>query len=332
MATLKDIALRTGLSINTVSLALRGSPRISDATRLKVEAAARAVDYTPNHAAKSLVSRRTMTIGLLLTDITSPLLTQVARAVELALKESGYMALLAASNGDPAEEVRALATFRARQVDGVLAYPHDVTELDAILRLRETGMPTVLLAGPHEAVPADIVSTDEVHGGHVAAARLLAAGHRRLGVISGTRPRTALKQRGILAALAGAGLSAGAMVVEDPRGDTPRHGHDAAARLMTGAEPPTAIIASNDRLAFGALAWCRQNGRAVPQDVAVIGFDNVDLAAYAVPPLTSVDYPVEAVTRAAIERLMVLIAAPTQPAPTALRIRPDLILRGSFPG
>lgn len=330
MARLKDIAAQTGLSVNTVSLALRGSPRIPPDTRERVRTAAAALDYTPNHMAQALVSRQTKTVGLLLTDITSPLLTEVARSVEQELKDLGYVTLLAASNGDPEEERRALATFRARQVDGMLVYPHDHCRLDHLRRLRAGGMPLVLLAG-EDVAEVDVIRLDERAGAFRATRHLLEQGHRRIGFVDGAHRRgNPAKSEGYAAALRAAGLEPDAGLTIDPQGHSVGHGHAAFARLLALSEPPTAVLTANDRLALGGLFWCQEKGIAVPRDLAVFGFDNIEYAEYATPPLSSVDYPAEDLARQAVARLMTLIGAKDgPPPPDVVSIQPELVLRES---
>ena len=184
---LKDIAERTGFSVNTVSLALRESPRIADDTRRQIRDAAEALNYLPNQIAKSLVSRETKTIGLVLTDITNPTLTRVAQSVELELAARGYGTLLAASNNDPNEEMRALETFRARQVDGMLIYPRSHGRLEHIRRLRAANLPVVLLVGDPDA-GIDAVCIDERRGAYKATRHLIDLGHRRIGLIDSSHP------------------------------------------------------------------------------------------------------------------------------------------------
>lgn len=333
MARLKDIAERTGLSINTVSLALRQSPRIPEPTRERVLEAAHALDYMPNHAAKALVSRRTSTVGLLLTDITNPLLTQVARAVEAELKALGYVTLLAASNDDPVEELRALSTFRARQVDGMLVYPHDHRRLDAVRRLRARGMPVVLLAGDGGG-EIDVVSLDERAGSLAATAHLIAMGHRRIGLLDSARTHgNEAKGRGYADALRAAGIDHDAALVVDPLGHAARHGLDAFARLMALPHPPTAVLTANDSLALGVLRWCRLHGRRVPEDVAVVGYDDIEFAEHATTPLSTVRYPAAEIARLAVARLGALIDADGEmPRPAEVRLAPELVLRASSAG
>src|SRR5215217_6746631 len=198
---LKDIADRTGFSVNTVSLALRESPRIPEETRLMIRLAAETLNYLPNHIAKSLVSRETKTIGLVLTSITNPILTHVAQAIELRLAGLGYSTLFATSNNDPAEEKKVIEVFRSRQVDGMLIYPRAHRELDHIRRLREAGYPVVLLVGDADA-GVDTVCMDQQRGSWKATRHLIGRGHRRIALIDGGSERGNIEKRdGYLQAL-----------------------------------------------------------------------------------------------------------------------------------
>lgn len=330
MARLKDIAARTGLSVNTVSLALRESPRIPAATRERVREAASALDYLPNHAAQALVSRRTSTVGLLLTDITSPLLTQVARAVEMELKALGYVTLLTASNGDPEEELRALDTFRARRVDGMLVYPHRHDRLEPLRRLREAGMPVVLLAGDADGA-VDVVRIDEHDGAYRATRHLIESGHRRIGIVDGAHLNgNPAKLEGLADALRDAGLGLPPDLVVNPEGESVRHGHGAFARLTGLPEPPTAVLTANDRLALGGLRWCQEAGLAVPDDLAIFGYDDVEYGEFASIPLSSVNYPAGELARRALARLTALMGHEGRlPRAETVRIKPALVLRAS---
>ena len=329
-ARLKDIAARTGVSVNTVSLALRGSPRIAEETRRRVKEAAAALDYLPNQIAKSLVSRHTMTVGLVLTDITNPVLTQVARAVEAELAARGYVTLFAASNNDAAEEVRALETFRARRVDGMLVYPRSHGRLEPIRRLRENGLPVVLLVGDPDA-GVDAVCVDERRGAYKATRHLLDVGHRRIGLIDSSNPLgNTEKREGFGRALAESGISAESVPVVDPEGHSVAHGFWAFANMLSVPDRPTAVLAANDSLALGGLRYCQRSGIRVPHDLAIVGFDNIEFGEYASTPLSTVDYPVAMVSRLAVQRLVGLIAAEGDlPAPRATMIDPDLVVRES---
>lgn len=325
---LKDIADKTGFSTNTVSLALRQSPRIPQQTRDIIQRAAAELNYLPNQIAKSLVSRETKTIGLVLTDINNPTLTQVAQAIELSLAERGYGTLFATSNNTLSEEIRTIELFRARQVDGMLIYPSRHRQLDHIRALRRGNYPVVLLVGDPDA-GLDCVCIDDRRGGYKATRHLIDVGHRKIGLLdSGDSSGNREKAEGYQQALTEAGIDHRQDFVVDPHGHTPEKGYWAMDALMSGKQRPTAVFAANDFLAIGALRWCQTHSMRVPQDVAIVGFDNIAFAEYAGVPLSSVNYAVETVTSMAVDRLMGLIGAgETLPEPRVTQIDPDSVIR-----
>lgn len=330
---LKDIADKTGFSTNTVSLALRESPRIPLQTRELIRRAADELNYLPNQIAKSLVSRETKTIGLVLTDITSPTLTHTAQAIEIALAERGYGTLFATSNNTMSEEIRAIELVRARQVDGILIYPTSHRQLDHLRALRRANYPIVLLVGDPDA-GIDAVCMDERRGAYKAVKHLIDIGHRHIAIIDGANLNgNTEKREGYQQALSEAGIDFDPALWADPRGQSVEGGFWAVDSLMKGDRKPTAIFAANDSLALGALRWCLKFGLRVPADVAIVGMDNIEFAQFASVPLSSVNYAVETVTRMAVDRLMRLISAGDQlPAPRVTQIDPDLVIRESTMG
>lgn len=330
---LKDIADRTGFSVNTVSLALRDSPRIPEVTRQLIREAADRLHYLPNQIAKSLVSRETKTVGLVLTDITNPILTQAAQAIELALSERGYGTLFATSNNDSAEEIKVLEMFRSRQVDGMLIYPRSHRKLDHIRRLRAANYPIVLLVGDPDA-GIDAVGVDERRGAYKATRHLIESGHTRIAIIDGARQLGNLEKRdGYLAALSEAGLSFDQRLAFEPTGFSVARGYEAMEALYAAGGRPTAVFAATDSLAIGALRWALTHALRVPDDIAIVGFDNIEFAEHAAIPISSVNYESEAVSTLAVERLLVLIAAgDTLPDPCVTQLEPDLIVRQSSAG
>lgn len=330
---LKDIADRTGFSVNTVSLALRSSPRIPESTREAILGVARDLNYLPNHVAKSLVNRETKTIGLILTDITNPTLTQTAHSIELALSELGYGTLFATSNNDIDEEMKVLEMFRSRQVDGMLIYPRSHRHIGHIRRLRASNYPIVLLVGDPDA-GVDAVGVDERSGAYKATTHLINQGHKRIGIIDSSNPLgNAEKLQGYQKALGDAGLEFDAGLMVDPKGHSIIKGYWAADSMMNATNPPTAVFAANDSLAIGVLRWTQKHHVKVPQDLAIFGFDNNEHAEYAATPLSSVNYAIDMVSNLAVERLMRLISAgDTLPEPRVTQIDPDLVIRESTAG
>lgn len=330
---LKDIADRTGFSVNTVSLALRDSPRIPAETRELIHKAARELNYLPNYIAKSLVSRETKTIGLVLTDITNPALTHTAQAIELALAERGYGTLFATSNNDLEEEKRVIEMFRSRQVDGMLIYPRSHRKLDHLRSLRNANYPVVLLVADPDA-GIDAVCMDERRGAYKATRHLIDIGHRRIGIIDSANPLgNREKREGYQQALSEAGIAIDPALAADPQGHSVVRGYWCMDTLMAAPNRPTAVFAANDSLAIGALRWCQKQGVKVPQDVAIVGFDNIEFAEFAGTPISSVNYQVDLVTKLAVERLMSLIAAKGDlPEPRVTMIDPDVVVRESSGG
>ena len=176
---LKDIAVATGFSVNTVSLALRQSKRLPQETTDVIIKAAERLDYLPNHVARSLVSRATHTIGLVLTDIMNPTLTLAARSIERRLDAHGYSMMFAASDNIIASEIKALEVLRSHQVDGILIYPTSHPHIDHIRPLRRAGYPVVLLA-PDRDAGLDVVASDDELGAFIAIDHLIGLGHERI--------------------------------------------------------------------------------------------------------------------------------------------------------
>jgi LacI family transcriptional regulator len=327
---LKDIADKTGFSTNTVSLALRESPRIPAPTRALIQQAAAELHYLPTQIAKSLVSRQTMTIGLVLTDITNPTLTQAAQTIELALASRGYGTLFATSNNTLEEEIRTVEMFRSRQVDGMLIYPTSHRQLDHIRPLRQANYPVVLLVADPDA-GVDAVCVDERRGAWKAVRHLIEMGHRRIGMLdSASRHGNGEKREGYIKALSEAGFGYDANLTVDLNGHAVMHGMTAMDELMSRKTGATAVFCGNDSVAIGALHWCQRHGVAVPQSMAIMGCDDIQYAAFAGVPLSSIRYATREVSELAVERLMELIGAKDSlPPPRVSMIDPDLIIRDS---
>jgi LacI family transcriptional regulator len=326
---LKDIAVATGYSANTVSLALRGSPRIPEETRDRIQSAARSLNYLPNTIAQALVSRETMTIGLVLTDIMNPTLTLVARFLERELAQRGYSLMLAASDHDAAKERSALEVFRSRQVDGILIYPTNHERLEHIRAVRQAGYPVLVLADiPFSGL--DVVAINDRSGAYRAVQHLIQRGHRRIAMLDAAQLLgNSEKQDGALRAVVDAGLPAAALAVFRPGGHSSTDGFRAIAEAMKLQDRPTALFATTDSLAIGALRWCREQGLSVPGGLAIVGYDNTEAADFSSVPMTSVNYAAAEVSRHAVDRILSLMGRASPPAPLVTLIDPELIVRES---
>jgi LacI family transcriptional regulator len=325
---LKDIAVATGFSVNTVSLALRSSKRIPQETTELILKAAERLEYRPNHVARSLVNRATHTIGLVLTDIMNPTLTLAARTIERRLDECGYSMMFAASDNIIASEIKALEVLRSHQVDGMLIYPTSRRHLEHIRPLRRAGYPVVLL-GPDRDAGLDVVAVDDRRGAFKAVDHLLGLGHERIGFLDAAGPLgNTDKHEGYEQALRRHKVPLEPKLVVDPGGHGAPSGYAGMAALMKKRIRPTAVFTATDNLAIGVLAWCRDHGLRVPDDVSIVGYDNIEASEFAEIPLTTINYAADKVSEIAIERLLALIGNQAQ-TPTVTLIEPDLIIRRS---
>ncbi len=330
VARLKDIAEQTGFSVNTVSLALRGSSRIPDDTRATILQTAERLNYLPNHVARSLVQRETRSVGLILTDLKNPVLTAVAQAVEVELAKRGYTTLFATSNNTLTVEAQMIETFRARRADGMLIFPCSHRQLDHIRALRRRNYPVVLLVGDPDA-GIDAVCMDERAGAFKAVTHLINNGHTRIALIDGAATLgNTEKQEGYLRAHAQAGLTPDPRIMVDPKGSSVAAGFWAMDDLRGRKLKFSAVFAADDLLALGALRYCSKNGLRVPEDVAIVGFDNIEFGEYAVTPISTINYDVARVTALAVERVLELIAAKGElPEARVTQVEPELVVRES---
>jgi LacI family transcriptional regulator len=327
---LKEIAAATKFSVNTVSLALRRSPRLPKETRDLILAEAKRQKYLPNNVARSLVSRATKTIGLVLPDIMNPTLTASAHCIERQLAKHGFSMMFAATNNILSQEIKALEVFQSHQVDGILIYPVRHPRLRHIRPLRRAGYPIVLLVAD-PAAGIDVVSVDDRRGAYKAVAHLLGLGHRRIAMLdSSQRLGNSEKSGGYEAALASYGVRVDQSMLIDPGGHDATSGYSGMTEIMKRARRPTALFAANDRLAIGALRWCRENGITVPDDLAIVGYDDIEAAAFADVPLTTIRYAVEEVADHAVRRVLTLVDhSDGLPEPAVVLIEPNLVVRQS---
>jgi len=329
-ARLKDIAEATGFSANTVSLALRGSERLPEETRERILKTAEELNYRPNKIARSLVHSASRTIGLIMTNIMNPTLTLAARTIERELTKAGYAMMFAASDSSVENERRAIELFISYQVDGILVYPANHQEYGHLTAADDGGTPVLMLVDlPGSGL--DTVTIDDRIGAYKAVRHLCAQGHRHIAMLDGGRALGNLdKMHGAQQAAQEAGLDGQAIMVFEPEGHSPAHGFAAMAKIIASDPRPTAVFASTDQLAIGALHWCREHGVAVPGEMAVVGYDNTEISRYGALPLTTVNYAADEISRIGVDRIIKRIEdADAWEAPSVELIEPELILRDS---
>ena len=327
--TIRDVARAAGVSTATAARALGGYGHASPAARRKVSESARQLGYRPNVVARALVSRATTTVGLVVGDIENPFFAAAARGLADVMDAHGYTVLLANADEDAGRERRAVDALRARQVDGMVVVPAPGASPEHLAELVTAGVPLVLLDRAVVGVAADSVLARNVAGARAAVAHLAGLGHRRIGVVSDSPEITSSAERiqGYRQALRAAGLAPGPGLISIG-GPTRDDGEAAALRLLDRADRPTAVFTANNFMTVGALRAARSLGLRIPEDVALVGFDDLDWTTLVQPPVTVVRQPVADLGRVAGERLLRRLEGDAGP-PKRIRLDANLIVRGS---
>ena len=299
------MARLAGVSTATVSRALNGTGQIAPATRAMIDDAVAQLGYHPNTAARSLVTRSTQTIALLLPDITNPFYAALVSGIQERALETGHTMLLCTTEGDPEREEQYLSLLRAKQVDGVLV-DGLVLPPDRITRFVREGLPIVCLDRDIDSTLVPLVQVDNRLGARLATEHLLELGHERIGHIAGPPDLGISDERieGYRDALRAAGIAVDPELIAV--GSFTEEGGYEAARVLSDKWDLTALFAANDLSAIGALSALVQSGRRVPEEISVVGFDDLRLSRFTNPPLTTVHQPAGEIARHAAELLLEL--------------------------
>jgi len=340
MTTISDVARRASVTPATVSNVISGKVRVCEATRDRVLAAIAELDYRPNLVARGLARGRSDVLALLLPDIANPYHAELAREVENIAHAHGYCLLVRATAYDDGAGRAYLRDLADRQVDGLLVMGGGLAGADVrdgIVQGTEQG-PAIVLCNWEEDVTRlaaeespPTVGLDFAYGAALAARHLLRLGHHRIAaIVHGDAPDRVVhtaRLRGFSTALAGVGvrLTDGDVCYGASSAES---GYVAATALLTQRERPTAIFATNDLMALGALAAAYDQGVRVPDELAVIGFDNIAMGAYVRPALTTVGAPTRDLAIEAVEMLLRGVDGQEQ-RERHLSVRPSLIVRGS---
>jgi LacI family transcriptional regulator len=299
-ATIKDVARLAAVSIATVSRALNGKGRVGAELQERVNTAARRLRYTPHQAARALIMRRTHTVGVLLPDIHGEYFSELIRGIDRAARQKGLHLLVSSSHGDASEAAQALAAMKGR-VDGVLLMtPHLDPKVPE--RLLPESLPVVMMNMPACNGQLPTLLTDNYGGALAMVRHLKSMGYRRIALITGPAGNwdSDERQRGYRDALK-APPAAWSRVV---RGQfTEDSGYAAGRELLAGEHRPDAIFASNDVMAIGCLCAILQAGLRVPGDIALAGFDDIPIARYVTPPLTTVRAQITELGRQSLDAL-----------------------------
>jgi DNA-binding LacI/PurR family transcriptional regulator len=341
-ASIRDVAALAGTSISTVSNLLNGRPnRMGSDTVRRIEEAIESLGYKPNRSARALKTGFTPAIGLLVPSVANPFHGAMAHAVEHAAQARGFQVLLGNTLRDAARERQCAADFFAFGIRGVIATssPFDLEHFDDLIG---RGLSVVALDMVNSNTDAeramDCVSMDNHRAGYLATQHLIDLGHRRIGYVSGATPTMSRRDRlnGYKAALLAANIEIDPTLVaagESASGyddiHAAEHGRSAALSLLALPDPPSALVALNDMHAVGACAAVREIGRIVPDDVSVVGIDDINLAALLYPPLTTVRHPIKALSEAAVDLLVNRIEARERGPSRQIVFEPALVVRRS---
>lgn len=308
MATIKDVASRAGVSIGTASNVLTGSRPVSTAATERVRAAMLELDYSPNGIARSLRGQRTRTVGLVVPDNANPFFAETSRAIEQACAAAEFGLMLCNTGRSSTLETTCIELLMEKRVDGVIIATSGNPE--ALQLVVDSGVPLVVIDHDSTGLAADAVLVDHRRGGELAARHLVSLGHRRIACFTGLPEHAnASRVQGFRAVLADAGLELPDDLIR--ASDTHADGGYRLTRDVLERHPDvTAIFAANDLVALGAIRASYDTGRSVPEQLSVIGYDDIGLANIVLPRLTTIRQPLEEIGRRAIEVLLHRVRAP----------------------
>ena len=326
--TIDDVARAAGVSRQTVSRAINDKGEISPATRGRVMEAVQALDYRPSGVARGLATQRTRTIGLVVPDITNPFFPEVARGVQDVARRDDYSVFLCNTDESPDEELQLLQSLAAQPVDGIILFGSRISD-DDLVAFADHYRPLVVLNRFLEHPSVSLILVDNRRGAKLAVDYLADQGHTAIGMLAGpvTSPSSAQRVEGFRQAMAARGLpDPDAFIL--PGHPTMEGGYKAAHHLLTKYPQVTALFAYNDLSALGAVQACYDLGRPVPAHCAVIGFDDIRLAAMVNPSLTSVRVDKYYLGQQGMTRLLAMLDKPDATFPP-IQVDVELVMRES---
>jgi len=302
--TIRDVARKARVSVATVSRVLNGKGPVLAETRSRIQSTIEALGYVPHSGARSLITRRTNTIGVLLPDIHGEFFSELIRGLDAAVRRAGFHLLVSSSHGDRGETGAVFRAMRGR-VDGMVVLSPDLSVPALRASIPDT-LPVVLLNSPSEAAgPFDLINIDNYNGASTMVRHLHSLGHERIAFVRGPAPNAdaAERLRGYRDALEALRLRH-VEELELPGNFREDGGYRAGQKIARMANPPTAVFAANDAMAIGCLAALRDEGRSVPRDFALAGFDDIPMGIFTAPPLTSVRVSIAELGAAAADRVL----------------------------
>jgi LacI family transcriptional regulator len=327
--TLQVIAERLEVSTATVSLALRDSAVVAEATKSKVQRVAREMGYIYNRSAASLRTSRTNILAVAFHDVSNPYFAEMLTAIDETVRSSGRTILLGTCSESIPRQENVLSSLREYRPDGIIVCPVGGSTEESLRNIAESGMPIVQVAREVEGITADFVGADDRHAVELAVDHLVRLGHRRIAYVGGSDATSGgkLKHQSFVDSLETRGIALNPEVLIQGSG-TRAVGLESVPRMLAAAEPPSAVVCFNDAIAFGVMHGLQRAGLTPGLDMSVVGCDDVGDAALWVPPLTTIHNQHIEMGRLAAEMIMRRINDPDHP-PRRITLEPRLVVRES---
>jgi LacI family transcriptional regulator, repressor for deo operon, udp, cdd, tsx, nupC, and nupG len=330
MAVIKDVAKLADVSVGTVSKYLNTPQNLKDETRRKVEEAINTLQYTPSPLARSMRTGKTNTIAIVAPDITNPFFAEIYDAIRVSSVNKGYTPILYTTDDDLETFKAYLTDISLRQIDGlILCFADEDEEIESLIEKIQSKIPTVLLSWDINTTKFNSVSIDVFEGILRATNHLISLGHKNIAYVGGLEKIRISREKfnGYVKALTNSGLEINQEFIF--RGDFKlKTGYNAARKFAMNSCMPTAIVAENDILAIGSIKYFLQNKIRVPQDVAVVGFDNINFSSIYEPSLSTISLPIHQMGEEAIKLLVSIINKPDSKKKLII-LRNELIIRNS---
>lgn len=327
--TIKEVAKESNVSFSTVSRVIRNAKNVHPETRKKVLRAIKKLNYHVNAGARGMVKRETKTIGVCISDISNPFYPPLVRGVENTINKFHYNLLLCNTDEDAEKEEVYLKLMLEKRVDGLIIAPTG-QGISYLKEFVKRNIPVVFIDRKIESIPADTVCTDNIQGAFSAVEHLIKLGHKRVAMIAGLKDITTTQERiqGYLKALKAYNLEANDSLIAEGYSKI-EGGMTATEALFKLNSPPTAIFSSNNLMTLGALVFLKKLGKNVPQDVAIIGFDDLEWAEALDPPLTVVSQPTYTIGTTAAQLLIQRLLREGPIKKQNIVLKPELIIRRS---
>lgn len=330
-SSIREVAKRAGVSLGTVSNVLNRPEIVAEETRERVRSAIEEIGFVRNGSARQLRAGTSQHIGLVVLDVANPFFTEVARGVEDLANQAGYVVILCNSDDSVEKENHYLQVLEEQRALGVLITPVQ-SDASYLQRFRQRGISVVLLDRPSRIKDLCSVAVDDVRGGEIAVSHLLEQGHERIAFVHGPLSirQCADRKRGVVRAVKSAGFDPGRALVDiTTAAQSAKEGEMAVEQLLSSRIKPTAVFCANDLLALGLMRALIKRGLAIPRDMAMVGYDDVEFAGVLSTPLTSIRQPKYELGRAAAELLLDEANNPDSHEHKHIIYQPELVVRES---